>query len=149
MLWLRSAALYLILTLLIGGSVWLFWGKAIEKQWRSVMADRKMNADKPSNAARQKTRRENSGKIDTTEIRKISPAEEWRKAQSGVTGLIAIEVEDNRRRLRASADSNDAHWRDLLGLKSVTPPERQQPVKPAVRQLAKSEELRPSKRKAK
>lgn len=156
MSWLRPAVLYLTLTALIGGSIWLFWGKALEQKWKQLSLETAKPDVTKSRPAAKKIPLKPDLKKEQTELVKTSPREEWQKTQSGMIALVAIEAADNRSQLMKLSAFNDNRWYELLRRPkpAAAMPVEKQPAhpehaKPADRQLAKPEGLRPSKQKVK
>ncbi|GEM_PF-2963403 len=120
MSWLKSALVYLGVTGLIAGTIWLFWGKSIETAWKS-------HGEKPSKAAREvKAAAEKKAAKAMPELReKTAPlSANIEKAKSGVAGILEHHAADNRKSMNFMAAQNDRRWAEILrrGSKISAPP---------------------------
>jgi hypothetical protein len=110
MSWIKSALVYLGITGLIVGTVWLFWGKSIETAWKS-------HGEKPTKAAREvKAAAEKKAAKAMPEIReKTAPlSANIEKAKSGVAGILAHHADDNRKSMNFMAAQNDRRWAEIF-----------------------------------
>ncbi len=110
MSWIKSALVYLGITGLIVGAVWLFWGKSIETAWKS-------HGEKPTKAAREaKATAEKKAAKAMPELReKTAPlSANIEKAKSGVAGILEHHADDNRRSMNVMAAQNDRRWAEIL-----------------------------------
>lgn len=154
MSWLRPAAIYLMLTALIAGSIWLFWGKAIEQKWKQLSLETARSETKKPKLPEKKIPAKPELVKNKTETAKASPREEWQKTQSGFIALLAIEAADNRNQLTKFAEFNDNRWYELLrrpkpaDAKPKAGAERPASVKPEEPRRTKLAERQPSKQKA-
>lgn len=114
MSWLRPAALYLTLTALVGGSIWLFWGKAIEQKWKQLSAEAAKVESKKAKPAGKAPPVQSTLEKKSIRVTKATPRDEWQKAQSGFIALVSIEAADNRSQLAKLAEFNDNRWHELL-----------------------------------
>lgn len=140
MSWLRPAALYLTLTALIGGSIWLFWGKTIEQKWRQLSSESARAETRKNRLPEKKIRASDRAEPPKSGLT-ASPREEWQKTRSGLIALIAIEAEDNRRQLVKLGEFNDNRWYAILRrpkpateMQPAQHAAKPEPVKPAERQ---------------
>ncbi|HNA80763.1 MAG TPA: hypothetical protein PKY99_14980 [Turneriella sp.] len=108
--WIRSALVYLGITVLIAGAIWLFWGKSIETAWKA-------HGDRPTKAAREvKAAAEKKATAAMPELRqKAAPlATNLEKARSGVTGILEYHANENRNAMHSLSANNDKRWREIL-----------------------------------
>ncbi len=111
MSWIKSALVYLGITALIVGAIWLFWGKSIETAWKS-------HGENPTKAAREvKAAAEKKVAKAMPDLReKTAPlSANIEKAKTGVAGILEHHVEDNRRNTAALLAQNDRRWAEILG----------------------------------
>jgi hypothetical protein len=112
--WLRSSLLYLGVTALIGGAIWLFWGKAIETEWKKFTAANpqvkkaQVQAEKKAKAALPK-------EINTPQVPANAKAE-WNKAKSGAVTLIDLHASESRRETAASHAAHDQRTLEIMAL---------------------------------
>ena len=105
MSWIESALVYLGITALIVGAIWLFWGKSIETAWKS-------HGEKPTKAAAEKK----VAKAMPELREKTAPlSANIEKAKTGVAGILEHHAEDNRRITAALMAQNDRRWAEILG----------------------------------
>lgn len=110
MSWIKSALVYLGITGLIVGAVWLFWGKSIETAWKS-------HGEKPTKVAREvKAAAEKKAIKAVPELReKTAPlSANIEKAKSGVAGILEHHADENRRSMHFMAAQNDRRWAEIL-----------------------------------
>lgn len=118
MLWIRSAILYIAILGVIAGAVWLFWGKSIETAWKS-------HGEKPAKTAREaKAAAEKKIVKALPEMReKTAPlSANLEKAKSGVAGIMAHQIDENRRGFTLMAAQNDKRWLEILRRGAKLPP---------------------------
>ncbi len=112
MFWLRSALLYLGVTALIGGAIWLFWGKTIEMEWKKVTAAnpqiKKSQADLEKKAKAALPKEVAAPKLPQ------NAAAEWNKAKSGAVSLIDLHANENRREIQTALNAHDARTVEIL-----------------------------------
>ncbi len=157
MSWIRSALVYLGITGLIVGAVWLFWGKSIETAWKA-------HGEKPTKAAREvKAAAEKKAAKAMPELReKTAPlSANIEKAKSGVAGILEHHADDNRRSMNYMAAQNDRRWAEILKrsekmkmpalpkaeMPAVTPPKADRPVAEAKKTAAKTKPEAPRRSK--
>jgi len=110
--WLRSALLYLGVTALIGGAIWLFWGNTIEGEWK------KFTAANPQVKKAQTKAEKRAKEVVEKEIKAPKAAAnataEWNKAKSGATTLIELHANESRREIEASLAAHDRRTTEIL-----------------------------------
>lgn len=123
--------LYLGVTALIGGAIWLFWGKAIETEWKKITAAnpqiKRAQADIEKKAKKALPKEGAAPKLPQ------SAATEWNKAKSGTASLIDLHTQENRRELQTALSAHDQRTRDILTtmhLKRSAPAELTPPEAP-------------------
>mgnify|MGYP000914050066 FL=1 len=146
MSWLKSALVYLGITALIAGAIWLFWGKSIETAWKS-------HGEKPTKAAREvKAAAEKKAAKAMPELReKTAPlSANIEKAKSGVAGILEHHADDNRKSMNYMAAQNDRRWAEILrrGGKTFAPPltKLEMPAATAIRPEAEKKSAEPAKK---
>lgn len=146
MSWLKSALVYLGITGLIAGTIWLFWGKSIETAWKS-------HGEKPTKAAREvKAAAEKKAAKAMPELReKTAPlSANIEKAKSGVAGILEHHADDNRKSMSYMAAQNDRRWAELLRRGSKVPapslPKTEMPAAAAIRPEAEKKASEPEKK---
>lgn len=117
MFWIRSALLYLGVTALIGGSIWLFWGQAIEAEWK------KLAAANPQVKKTQVKAEKKAKEVVEKEIKAPKAATnataEWNRAKSGATTLIELHANEGRREIEASLAAHDRRTTEILTLLKI------------------------------
>lgn len=151
MFWLRSALLYLGVTALIGGAIWLFWGKTIETEWKKLTA---------ANPQVKKTQVQVERKVKAALPKEMNapkmPANataEWNKAKSGAVTLIDLHANESQREMESSLAAHDKRNLEILAffkikrqpaaLPEATP--AQQMTKPEARPEKKTKPAKPLK----
>jgi hypothetical protein len=140
MYWLRSALLYLFVTLLLCAGIWLFWGDAISKKLKNTSAARPEAAGRQTGPVKVKAPTINKEKVtERPESRReggVSTKDAWAHTISGFEVLLKNAAQDNRRLLVEAVIEQDRRYRALF-------------FKPAEQRLPKLAERQPSKPKAK
>ena len=141
MYWLRSALLYLFVTLLLCAGIWLFWGEAISKKLQNTsLAARQEPAGRQAGPVKAKAptaTKEKAVKVPASAGQAVvSGKEAWERASSGFEVLLKSAAQDNRRLLVEAVAEHDRRYRALL-------------FKPAEQRITKPAERQPSKPKAK
>ncbi|GAB4441165.1 MAG: hypothetical protein OHK0011_23640 [Turneriella sp.] len=144
MYWLRSALLYLFVTVLLCAGIWLFWGDAIshslKNQGRNV---RKDSGSRMASTVKEKAPTARKVKEDKLPVKAeqaaISGKQAWEKASSGFEQLMQTAAEDNRRLLSEADREQERRFRAIFHKAAV-----QQPTSQVEQQLPKSVEQRPS-----
>lgn len=109
--------LYLGVTALIGGAVWLFWGKTIETEWKKFTAANpevkkvQVKAEKKAKAALPK-------EISAPKLPANATAE-WNKAKSGTMTLIDLHANESRREMAASLAAHDRRTLEIMALLKI------------------------------
>lgn len=107
MYWLRSAMLYLLLTALLAGSLWLFWGDSVKTAFHQ-----KPVVKKPAMTVKKTAEK----KIPPTGMpaQGVDAATEWQKASNGLTNLLTLVVTENRKDAAALAQLQENRFSELL-----------------------------------
>jgi len=141
MYWLRSALLYLFVTLLLCAGIWLFWGDAISKKLKNTSAARPEAAVRQTGPVKVKAPTNHKEKFkklpENIKDATISTKDAWAHTMSGFEVLLKNAAQDNRRLLVEAVIEQDRRYRALF----FKPAEQRLP-KPAERQLPKSVEQR-------
>ncbi|MBX3723772.1 MAG: hypothetical protein KF713_18140 [Turneriella sp.] len=133
MSWLRSAAIWLVLTGIIAGAVWLFWGQDLEKAWKkarenpSVKEKEKIAKEIPKEIAKKKAALQKADiprpkeavdrakqSYETAKQLPLNASAEWQKTRSGAEGLVEAQKRENTRDLQALGVKNDARMVEIL-----------------------------------
>lgn len=104
---LGQSVVYIGLVALVAGTVWLFWGKAIIKEYDQFKAKKLAVAKAEKRVAETK---EDIGR----RVKPANAAAEWQKARSGMDGLIALQAEETRRDFESLSGQYDTRLVDLL-----------------------------------
>lgn len=123
MSWLRSAAIWLILTGIVAGAVWLFWGKDIETAWKKFNAKpvvKEAKAKLPKEIEKQKAELKKldiplpKEAMDRAKQIPLNAHSEWQKTRSGIEGLVEAQKRESTRDLRAMTDKHDSRMIEIL-----------------------------------
>ncbi|WP_041948437.1 hypothetical protein [Turneriella parva] len=114
MFWLRSSLLYLGVTALIGGAIWLFWGKTIETEWKKFTAANP-EVKKAQVQAEKKVKAAVPKEVKAPPVPANAKAE-WNKAKSGAVTLIDLHANESRRETAASLAAHDRRTLELMAL---------------------------------
>jgi hypothetical protein len=104
---LGQSVVYISLVGLVAGTIWLFWGKAIVKEYDQF------KAKKPAVAKAEKRVAETKEDLGRR-VKPVNAAAEWQKARSGLDGLVALQVDETRRDLESLSSQYDARLVYLL-----------------------------------
>ncbi|HRP70015.1 MAG TPA: hypothetical protein PLY93_10830 [Turneriella sp.] len=144
MFWLARAALSLLTLLILVGTVWLFWGDdlrrlGVEKKIKDTTKE-KINekAKQTAKEAPKKIKKEiQTLKKDLSESTiTIQAQDEWKKAQSGLSGIVAVERKNNTALSVQLAQKNDERWHSILRRAPQNAPVAI-PVRPPVKKESK------------
>ncbi len=142
MFWLRTALLYLFVTLLLCAGVWLFWGETIlervkrdERQVRGIEASRRAESVKENAPVRRAVKTADSQ--TRTNKAATSGKEAWDKASASLAMLLQTAADDNRRLLLESMTEHDSRYRAIFFRQS-----QRESIRPAEQTLPKSVEQR-------
>lgn len=121
--WLRSALLYLFVTVLLCAGIWLFWGEAISQRLKSEKPyAQKETAHRIAGAAKEKTATMKKLKPGELAVKAEQSAatgkQAWEKASSGFLLLLQAAGDENRRLLLETVAEQDRRYRALFA-KSV------------------------------
>lgn len=120
MSWFRSAAIYLVLTAIVAGTVWLFWGKDLEKAWKKFRENPVVKEKIPKEIEKRKADLKKldipqpKEAIDMAKQLPVNANAEWQKTRSGAEGLVAAQKRENTRDLHAMTGKNDARMIEIL-----------------------------------
>ncbi len=159
MSWLRSAAIYLVITGIFVGAVWLFWGKDLEKLWKKTKENPVVKEKIPKEIEKKKAELKKldiprvDAAIGTAKQLPVNANAEWKKTQSGVEGLVAAQKRENTRDLQAMTGRHDNRMIEILKqvrlYKEPKPvalfPPEPTPVKTPEKKTAKKETAKPKK----
>lgn len=117
--WLRSALLYLFVTLLLCAGIWLFWGDAINPKMKGISQNtRKEPAARQANSVKDKTptaKKMKPGELPVPVAQAAATGKEaWQKTSSGFEQLLQTAGADNRRLLLESVTEQDRQYRALF-----------------------------------
>ena len=114
MFWLRTALLYLGVTALIAGAIWLFWGKSIETEWKKFTAANP-EVKKVQKQVEKKAKAALPSEINVPKAPANATAE-WNKAKSGAVTLIDLHANQSRREMAASLAAHDRRTLEIMAL---------------------------------
>jgi hypothetical protein len=128
--WFRSAAIYLVLTAILLGAVWLFWGKDIETAWKKAKENpivkktqdklpKELTQKKPELAKELSKKKAELAKVEIPPAVTGLPANaavEWQKTRSGAAGLIEVQKHENMRDLQTLTVKHDNRMIEILKL---------------------------------
>lgn len=123
MFWLRSAAIYLVLTAVFLGAVWLFWGKEIETAWKKYRVAEKIPKEIPKEVKKEIAKKKAElKKVDIptptvpAAIQQLpaNAAAEWQKTRSGVAGLVEVQKHENLRDMQTLAGKQESRMIEIL-----------------------------------
>lgn len=138
-LWLKSALVSLFAVLLIGGTVWLFWGDKIAAQARRMgittaaqktIPSKKIDSIKAKTAPIARGEKPTTAKQIKSKIPSAAPtaqaAAEWQKTQSGALAILQLQNAEVRRDMQHLTEHNDKRMQELIAMVSrrPTPPAR-------------------------
>jgi hypothetical protein len=110
--WFRSALLYLGVTALIGGTIWLFWGKAIETEWKKITAANPQV--KRAQADVEKKTKKALPKEISVPVPPGTATIEWNKAKSGTVSLLDLHTQENRREMQTALSAHEQRTLEIL-----------------------------------
>lgn len=127
MSWLRSAAIWLVLTGIIAGAVWLFWGQDLEKAWKKARENPVIKEKLPKEIAKKKAELQKADiprpkavtdlaqkAHEAAERLPVNASAEWQKTRSGAEGLVEAQKRENTRDLQALGVRHDARMIEIL-----------------------------------
>jgi hypothetical protein len=117
--WLRPALLYLFVTVLLCGGIWLFWGDAIRQKLKETGENKRSDsASRQANFVKEKTPTPKKlparGLTAQTQQARPTGKEAWQKASSGFEELLQVATAENRRLLLESVTAQDRRYRTLF-----------------------------------
>jgi hypothetical protein len=119
MYWLRSALLYLFVSVLLCGGIWLFWGDAINQKLKETGQNKRSDsASRQANSVKEKTPTPKKLKLGELPAQTSQAAttgkEAWQKTSSGFEQLLQTAGAENRRLLLESVTEQDRRFRALF-----------------------------------
>lgn len=123
MSWLRSAVIWLIITGIVAGAVWLFWGKDIETAWKKFRSNPVVKETREKLPKEIEKRKAELKKLDIPAPKEaldrakqipLNANAEWQKTRSGAEGLVAAQKRENTRDLQALAVKHDTRTLEIL-----------------------------------